>query len=331
MTDKRIPWIDAFKGFAMICVIMSHMQIPKVVVQFCFAFHMPLFFFASGYLYGDRKPSLAWVLRKIDGLIVPYFIYSGLLCCMMPFTLGCSLESIIASIYEFRGLGFTWFFVCLFFAEMIGAIILRCVGRGSVRMLTAVLGSAVVGCVLEHASIRNLCMIRCLFQATAFWLAGAWVRESRLLERILALPSRRLVPVIFPMVALAALFPMNFRWESCIDMSSCKTGNPFLFYGTGLSIVILLALFFNRFLTANPMLKYVGQRSLLFLAMSQFVPPLFRLAMASCGYDSESGVVIKSIQRVITLALVVGGVWLCDKNLPIMAGKVKVFSRTRGL
>lgn len=321
MKSERVLWIDALKGFAMICVILGHMQIPKVISQFCFAFHMPLFFFVSGYLYGSRHPSAAWILRKMDGLLVPYVIYSSILCCIMPFTLGGQFSNYLSCVYRFSGLGFTWFFVCLFFAELIGAWILLITRRRGKAVLISILLCVIVGWILEHTKIPNLFMVRSLFQATAFWMIGVWVYDGRLLERLFVAPKIQLVFVVLLMVAMSVLFPFNR-----VDMSSSKMGNIILFYGTGCSIVILLALAFNKFQVSNPILVYVGRNSLLFLAMSQLIPPLFRLAMVFVGFDLENGIV-KFMQRILTLGCVIGGVELSNRYLPVLSGRLKIFSR----
>ena len=57
MNKKRIDWVDVAKGIAMILVIVVHAEehfIPGTLVSTkipIYTFHMPLFFFVSGYLF----------------------------------------------------------------------------------------------------------------------------------------------------------------------------------------------------------------------------------------------------------------------------------------
>ena len=66
MNKERVQWIDALKGFAIISVVLGHAilaylysgEIPEnpkmllaVVRNFLYAFHMPLFFMISGYVF----------------------------------------------------------------------------------------------------------------------------------------------------------------------------------------------------------------------------------------------------------------------------------------
>ena len=52
LDNKRLQYIDIAKGIAMICIILGHMgnaNINRVV----FTFHVPIFFFITGYFISD--------------------------------------------------------------------------------------------------------------------------------------------------------------------------------------------------------------------------------------------------------------------------------------
>lgn len=57
----RIFYVDAIRGFGMICVILGHTRIPEIARQFIFSFHMPLFFifFLGGGLFVLQRISMA--------------------------------------------------------------------------------------------------------------------------------------------------------------------------------------------------------------------------------------------------------------------------------
>ena len=55
---KRINWIDQAKGIGILLVVIGHMNIPQDLSKIIFSFHMPLFFFISGYLYNEKKYSV---------------------------------------------------------------------------------------------------------------------------------------------------------------------------------------------------------------------------------------------------------------------------------
>ena len=76
--STRIYWIDWLKVFGMCLVVYAHIDTESAIHQFIFAFHMPLFFIISGFLYKHRefKKECQVVLKS---LVIPYFILTALL------------------------------------------------------------------------------------------------------------------------------------------------------------------------------------------------------------------------------------------------------------
>lgn len=92
MSEKRIDYLDIAKGIGIILVVLGHsfpdasytvgIQNPicKVIFELIYTFHMPLFFFISGYL----SPKLViqkekkMILKRISSLLIPYLFMSML-------------------------------------------------------------------------------------------------------------------------------------------------------------------------------------------------------------------------------------------------------------
>ena len=66
------------KGIGMILVMFGHASFPKVLTTEIFTFHVPLFFFISGYIffYPKYKNYKEFVKKKIISLAIPYFTLS---------------------------------------------------------------------------------------------------------------------------------------------------------------------------------------------------------------------------------------------------------------
>ena len=73
---NRIVWLDYGKALAIYLVVLAHTAIFKPVEAFIYTFHMPFFFFMSGYLFSfDKYPSyLQFAKRRFKQLIIPYVI-----------------------------------------------------------------------------------------------------------------------------------------------------------------------------------------------------------------------------------------------------------------
>lgn len=71
--SNRIRYIDIAKGIAIICIIMGHVgnwNINRIV----FTFHVPIFFFITGYFLNDKRNLKEFVRIKCKTLIVPYIL-----------------------------------------------------------------------------------------------------------------------------------------------------------------------------------------------------------------------------------------------------------------
>ena len=90
-TSNRLPWVSFLQVFAIILVVIGHSfyhHEDNVVYEWIYSFHMPLFFFISGYLlqvsvrrsgmplgkyFGVRK-----LAKKAKRLLLPYWLISSL-------------------------------------------------------------------------------------------------------------------------------------------------------------------------------------------------------------------------------------------------------------
>lgn len=70
--------ISIAKGFGILLMVLGHAGCPDGVRSYIYVFHMPLFFFLSGYCFNDKYLSSpkTFVLRKIKGLYLPYVKYA---------------------------------------------------------------------------------------------------------------------------------------------------------------------------------------------------------------------------------------------------------------
>lgn len=78
MTEERYDFIDIAKGMGILAVVWAHILLVGWTHKIIYAFHMPLFFFISGFLFNENKyPSFhAFLVKRIKRLIIPYSIYS---------------------------------------------------------------------------------------------------------------------------------------------------------------------------------------------------------------------------------------------------------------
>ncbi|WP_026506338.1 acyltransferase family protein [Butyrivibrio sp. MC2013] len=79
MKTERKKYIDYIKAIGIILVIIGHINFANSyfgIKSWIYSFHMPLFFFATGLAFKQSRINLSFIIRKIQVLIVPYFIWA---------------------------------------------------------------------------------------------------------------------------------------------------------------------------------------------------------------------------------------------------------------
>ncbi len=91
MKEHHVVYIDILKAIACICVLVGHVvggimkaniDISEILIHihtYVYLFHVPCFFFASGYLYGNKqikgwREYASFVMKKLIVLGVPYLV-----------------------------------------------------------------------------------------------------------------------------------------------------------------------------------------------------------------------------------------------------------------
>lgn len=75
-TEKsRVVWADILKGLGILAVVWGHSGSKNAFYMFWF--HMPLFFFISGYLYhyNPQQSEFFYIRKKAKHILVPYVFY----------------------------------------------------------------------------------------------------------------------------------------------------------------------------------------------------------------------------------------------------------------
>jgi fucose 4-O-acetylase-like acetyltransferase len=75
--NQRLKWLDIAKAIAIILMVVGHSSLPSIASGFIYAFHMPLFFIASGWTTNWNKYSFYdFIKRRSRNLLFPFFFYS---------------------------------------------------------------------------------------------------------------------------------------------------------------------------------------------------------------------------------------------------------------
>ncbi|HFT6187967.1 TPA: acyltransferase family protein, partial [Escherichia coli] len=121
---ERMDWIDTMKFLGILAIYIGHFyQASGKLYPFVFMYHVPLFFFISGFFSSltDFKFNPHFLVKKFKRLMVPYFIFAFINLALIAVNKNYDTESILKSIYEIicgirntPAVGTIWFINCLF-------------------------------------------------------------------------------------------------------------------------------------------------------------------------------------------------------------------------
>lgn len=151
---KRLEWLDIAKSIAIILMVLGHTSIPLWMSNFIYAFHMPLFFIASGWTTNWEKYSIGnFIIHRFKTLLIPFIIYSMIVLAVMIFH---GWNTIGDWITKGWGDGYAlWFIPVLFLASLLakGLYTFRETGGGRLFGLLVLL-MLCMGIDLFHYHIR---------------------------------------------------------------------------------------------------------------------------------------------------------------------------------
>lgn len=138
---KNLDYINLLYVIGVILVVLGHSTInyfgnwgmpntrdsetAKLINKYVYTFHMPLFFFLSGYVFSFNKnkgkylDTLKFVVNKFNRLIIPYFVIGLIYVFPMKLAVGdYNLNNYLQSVYRYLFLGYApgqlWYLISLF-------------------------------------------------------------------------------------------------------------------------------------------------------------------------------------------------------------------------
>ena len=283
---SRIDYIDIFRGIGILFMVMGHVGFGEAFDFFIHAFHMPMFFWISGYLFRRRSKEemsfSAFVLKKAKSLLLPYGIFGVVhyLIYVVKNVLtheAVELSPLIRLFFvNTSGLpicGALWFLTALFFADILFFLIDRYVvnnlGKAAVVVALAVFGNfadCVIPFTLPLALGPSFVGVGLYYLGFLFQKYG----EKPVVSRLMNL---RLIPT----VALGVITTASIFGNGYVNMRMEQYAVVPLFWVNGLlSIIVGMNLskqFYryvqNRFV-GNWLLR-VGKDSMIYVCLNQVV------------------------------------------------------------
>ena len=199
---KRMEYIDMMKGFAMILVILGHIwYIPQPLKICIYFFHIPLFFFLSGFTFSIKKYTSfkPFFMKKFKTIMLPYFLLNTGVFMFKSIMLHPENILKIDILYFIKALLLAdrlhiyyqlWFLTSLFLAELVSYFVVKFSNNFKKWILSFFL-LLILGYLGQKAYVNDYYLIWSLDTvpyATIFILSGYIVKSnihnvSRLLKK----------------------------------------------------------------------------------------------------------------------------------------------------
>jgi len=290
----RLQWIDTLKGIGIILVVLVHHSLPVALDTYIFSFHMPLFFFISGFLFDFGKYAdsvINFVKGRSKSLIVPYFCFA-LLTCLFYFLLDSVFQPRITNIDFFEntlfhgtshilsGFGLAvsynpplWFLTCLFVTELLfyGLAKRYCTEPQKIVLWLTIAG--IIGYLYSiYVPFRIFWNVDVALVAIVFYGAGNLFRKFIEIKKELGITGKfsrveKILFIVFILLNLLYLgYLLKFPTEDKVNMNVLQYGNFFSFYLLAFSGIFTF-IFLSRKLGNSKVLEYYGRNSLIILAL----------------------------------------------------------------
>ncbi len=291
---KRIGWLDTLRGIGIILVVFGHIYKNDFVIKWVYSFHLPIFFFAAGYVY-KKKPILEDVKRRTKTILVPYFLFGALNLIYWVMIerrfRETDMTPLMAVIGLFKGqieaLNFNvhlWFLPCFFIMVVLYNLLVNVVGGKWTYFITLII-SVVYG-VIGYSFPGLPWGINRVCQYIFFYAVGVLVGEKRFV------PDR-----IKPVWGLVGIIVVGVGAITTYYLGHGEYGKDgfawFLNGSLGVLGACILALTFD-----NKLLRCLGQSTIISLC---FHGPIYRILIKLFSIITKES--IDSVRKNIWISL----------------------------
>ena len=261
MGTNRLQWLDIAKGIAILLMVLGHSSIPSVLSNFIWAFHMPLFFIASGWTTNWQKTDFkSFTKRKIQTLLVPFFIYS-LVVLMIQILQGW--DDFNHWIYNGWGSYALWFIPVLFLASLFAKVIYSIKNR-YLALVCAFMFAAISG-VLSFYKIQLPWTMSSVPFATFLIVVGTELKQFN--TTIADSKLWHILFLFFVTAGISQFWRLDLCFNSILPFLPLTIG---VIAGT-LMIFMVSSWIDKQFKYVSIMLRKVGKETYLIVAFSQII------------------------------------------------------------
>lgn len=314
--SNRIEWVDTAKGIGLLLVMLGHLPTPYLDT-WIYTFHMPLFFFLSGFVFSGQKYSFKdFLIKRIKSLVIPYFTLGAVIYLFYVIVnaiigpenglYGSNMDMLCNFLVQ-KHFWTVWFLACLFIVEIIyywiSALFSKFRGISTVVSLCI----CVIGLSLYHFGCDGLPWnIDVALVAQFFFHAGFKLRKAEKLRSFLFnLSKAKYILTILGLLVVnigAGALCIKLARES-LDMSVGLYGNEPLTFISAFAGIMMIIMVANKI--HSRFFSYLGRNTMILFSWHS------RIVIVLCGYIYKyfgifqgGGLAEDSLNTIVTLAII---------------------------
>lgn len=339
---RRLDYVDVCKWLGISLVIFGHMKMPNEVLQWIYAFHMPLFFVLSGYTYRVQTFSKEYLVKKIKTIYMPFLLFAmifseGDLSSWAYIAYGSRNALEMAGTYTVL-----WFLPCFLVSVLVFSLLMNVSAKSRHSKLVVVLGvilMLVMAKICEYLKLSYPILSKYGYPmnfdmslvGSIFMVAGLYFK--RVIEWFNTQMQWRLILTVFVLLLLTLFsvfvnLPQSLN-PLCdhVEMSVGSLGNWWLFFINALLLsfaLIGLSVLIDKWLSNKKMLLFIGKNSLTILCVHGVMLLIASKILTKIGLTGECDVELLlrgAISYVIVIVVSIPVIKLIKRFAPNLVGK----------
>jgi fucose 4-O-acetylase-like acetyltransferase len=315
----RIDWIDVAKGYGILFVIFAHLGVGPIGT-WIYTFHMPLFFFLSGYVFSTKYDFKTFVRRKCKSIIVPYFSLGTVMVIfqiLLNYHAGTgdiysSLHLVLRLIVQ-RRFWTLWYIACLFFLNIVFYGLVKKF-RTLKKLFLVVIMMFVVGLLYYHfGGVALPWNVDVVLTSSIFFFAGYWFKSNYGLMRDYISRNRSIfLFIVMGFINVCFGFLGIKIAGRGMEMFGSSYGFPPFTVLSAFAGIICVVIFSHWFNVG--IIKYLGRNSMIYYAWHQTIMiPVVRFALNRIGISSAmiTNDVVLLGERMLELLIIVALSTVC--------------------
>ncbi|MCR4674958.1 MAG: acyltransferase family protein [Lachnospiraceae bacterium] len=295
----RIAWVDTAKGIGILLVFMGHLVEESWPGMWAYSFHLPLFFFLSGFLFSTKVSFKEFVSKKAKSILLPY-ITMGLVICFFDALWKHSLSTLsvkpaflpqfIKNLFYFviqNRFATLWYLAVLFWINLMMYLIVKIIKKTWLGLFVVVVLLLFGSSYYSRGGVSLPWNVDTVLMALPFFYAGYLFQIYPVLQKPFV--SKKIKDLVLAVM-------LYFISVELLRYNEEKTGFGLEMYNNEYGVLpvtylcafagILLTIIVSNHISLRG-LTYIGKNSLVFFLLHQAVVyPLLDALYLKLGYGS---------------------------------------------